>query len=173
MRLFVLGAAVLALSACGGNNGAQGPCPVTGVLSDATKIVRFAHGATEEISNVLVAGEIVNTSSGCRYRDSGLTAGVGIAIQMQAGQAGARARQVTYKLPYFVALTDANDRVLEKTQYETTLRLRDDTVAQTLETIDDIKIPLQEGQTGADYRVIVGFQLTGRQLAYNRKQRQR
>ena len=172
MRFFVLGAAALALSACG-NGVAQGPCPTTGVLTDATKIVQFTPGSAEDISNVLVAGEIVNTSSGCIYRKSGLTAGVGIAIQMQTGQAGARARQVTYKLPYFVALTDANDRVLEKTFYEATLRLRDDTVAQKLETVDDIRISLDEGQTGADFRVIVGFQLTPQQLAYNRRKKRK
>ena len=173
MRLFVLGAAALALSACGGNDVAQGLCPATGVLSDATKIIQFAPGAAEEIGNVIVAGEILNTSSGCVYRESGVTAGVGITIRMQTGQAGAKARQVTYKLTYFVALTDANDRVLEKTFYQATLRLRNDTVSETLETVDDIRIGLSEGQSGADFRVIVGFQLTPQQLAYNRKQKKR
>ena len=171
--LLGVGVTGLMLASCGDSEESLGPCPSTGVLSDAAKIVKFAPGGSEEVASALIAAEVVNTTSGCRYDGTDITAGVGLAIEAVVGQAGAKSRQLRYVLPYFVAVTDANDRVLSKREFEATLRLKDNTVVRVLEIVDDIEIKMPAGKTGADYRVIVGFQLTPAQLDYNRRQRRR
>ena len=75
------------------------------------------------------------------------------------------------ELPYFVAIVGPDQAILAKQVFRSPIEFeKNRRRAGAMEQIDQT-IPLAEGQTGADFEVLVGFQLTAQQLDYNRQQR--
>lgn len=161
-------AALLALGGCSSLDTRPnvGPCPVVGSLYDASRLVEV--GEVERHENVGFTGAIEGANGFCRYVGKNpLTMGITVDFAFGRGPMAQGDRR-TYR--YFVAVTRRDSVVLAKEYFEVEARFRDgQTVLRKRETIDGITIPrATETISGTNFEVVVGFELTPEQLAFNR-----
>jgi hypothetical protein len=143
-----------------------GPCPVVGALYDANRVVDVQ--GVERHENVGFTAQIEGVRGFCRYiNDNPIT--MEIEIDFAFGK-GPKAQGDRHSYPYFVSVTRRDRLVLAKEKYamDVTFPKGKDIVRRT-EKVDGIVIPRATATVnGTNFEVIVGFDLTPEQLAYNR-----
>lgn len=144
----------------------QGPCPAAGSLYEAQRVVKL-DGQGDQYSNIRYTGEITGVSLFCRYvEDNPITAAVD--LEMSFGR-GAQATSDTETYNVFVAVTRTNRAVMEKQIFPIEVRFpRGVDVVTRKETIGRIVIPRADSTiSGANFEVLVGFELTEEERAFN------
>jgi len=143
-----------------------GPCPVAGALYDASRIVEV--GEVERHENVGFTGIVEGVRGYCRYvgKDP-ITMEVDIDFTLGRGPMAVGDRR-TYE--YFVTVTRRDRTVLAKQIMTMDVRFPNGvTEVRRRERVPGIVIPrATETVSGTNFEVIVGFELTPEQLAYNR-----
>ena len=146
-----LGLAAMLMTSCAGvdldDSPNVGPCPVAGTLYDASRVVEI--DGPERHENVEYTGEIE--------------------IDFAFGK-GPKATASTRTYPVFVTVTRRDRSVLAKERFDIQVAwpAGKDIVRHT-ETVPGIVIPrANETISGSNFEVLVGFDLTPEQLAYNR-----
>lgn len=171
----VLSVAAFVLGACGSSSDsapavAEKPaCPAMSVLSDAAGLTRFAEGKPHTPDNITYEVEVIDAKALCQPASGDqVTADVGLSIYVRRGPAGKDLTGVT--IPYFVALTETNTRVISRATYETQVPL--DWTKGSGGVIEHltVSVPLG-GKSPYAFEIIGGIQLTGAELAEERKRR--
>lgn len=165
----------LALAGCGSTNVLQrldytpnsGPCPVIGSIYDVSRYVKFADGEGKLYSDIAFTGEITDVRLYCRYTgEQPLVAEVEIDFAFGKGPMAA-GNSADY--PYFVAVTRRNGKVLAKEYFTTEAEFGREPVDSKTELVNRITIPrADESISGVNFEIVVGFDLTEEQLAFNR-----
>jgi hypothetical protein len=144
-----------------------GPCPYVKVLYDAARYVELKDNK-EASTAVGYTGEIQNLSSACAYKSD-----EPIKVQMEIlfglGK-GPQATSSTKTYRYWVAVTDRNNAVINKQEFDlpVTFPAGQDRVLMT-DKIMGIVIPrLRPTVSGANFEVLVGFDVTPEMVAFNR-----
>lgn len=143
-----------------------GPCPVAGVLYDANRVAQIE--GVERHENVGFTGQVEAVRGYCRYTGTNPIT-MEIELDFAFGK-GPKATDDSHVYPYFVTITRRDRSVLAKQIYavEAKFPKGKDIVRQT-EKIDGIVIPrATETVSGTNFEIIVGFDLTPDELAYNR-----
>jgi hypothetical protein len=143
-----------------------GPCPVAGTLYDASRVVDI--DGPERHENVVFTGEIQGLRGFCRYVGTNPIT-MEIEIDFAFGK-GPKATASTHTYPVFVTVTRRDRSVLAKERFDIQVAWPSgkDIVRHT-ETVPGIVIPrANETISGSNFEVLVGFDLTPEQLAYNR-----
>jgi hypothetical protein len=143
-----------------------GPCPVVGVLYDASRLVEV--GAEERHENVGFTGSVEGVEGFCRYvGDNPITMGIDVDFAFGRGPKAA-SEERTYR--YFVAVTRRDQVVLAKEYFDVNVRFRDgENVVRRRERVEGITIPRATPTiSGTNFEILVGFELTPEQLAFNR-----
>jgi hypothetical protein len=143
-----------------------GPCPVAGVLYDANRVAEIK--GAERHENVGFTGQIEAVRGFCRYINSNPIT-MELEIDFAFGR-GPKAEGETRTFPYFVSVTRRDRSVLAKDVSNVTVKFPKgaDVVRQT-EKVEGIVIPRATPTvSGTNFEVIVGFDLTPEELAYNR-----
>ena len=144
-----------------------GPCPYVKVLYDAARYIDFKD--EREASNAVGwSGEIQGISAGCQYKDEEpIKVTMEVLFELGKGPQ-AQGNSKTYR--YWVAVTKRNDAVIAKQYFDlpVTFPAGQDRVYAT-ETINQITIPRASLTTsGANFEVLVGFDVTPQMAAFNR-----
>lgn len=142
-----------------------GPCPVAFALYEASRLVKF-HGS-ESYANVGFTAEINKVRSLCRYvGEQPIRADLVLDIAFGRGPA-ASGDTATYE--YFVAITRKDIEVIEKQIFPITVTFPEGTdIVELTENVGEIIIPrANENTSGANFEIIVGFELTQEQIAFN------
>ncbi|NNC38635.1 MAG: hypothetical protein HKO02_14350 [Hyphomonadaceae bacterium] len=142
-----------------------GPCPEAFALYEASRMVEFR--GEEAYNNVGFTAEIDKVRSLCRYvGDSPISADLTLDISFGRGPA-AQESSATYQ--YFVAVTRKNIDVIEKQVFPITIDFPvGENVVRATENVGEIIIPRANDTTsGANFEIIVGFELTPEQIAFN------
>lgn len=159
--------AVLA-AACSSNgkDEAKGPsCPKVGVLADAAKLVNFA-GSESSMSEIVYRAEIVNAAATCDIDDDRVDLALAIQVHAVRDAAGGAA---IYPARYFVAVVDKDERILAKKVFDLAIAFEGAQAQRVLrDSIDEIRIPIENEEAAGTYQVLVGFELTPDQVIYNR-----
>jgi hypothetical protein len=144
-----------------------GPCPFVKSLYDAARYVEFKDGR-EASAAVAFSGEIQGMSAGCSYKDE-QPIEVTMEVLFELGRGPqAEGRQKTFR--YWVAVTDRNRSVIAKETFSlpVTFPEGEDRVYVT-EQVGSITIPRAGiGVSGANFEVLVGFEVTPQMAAFNR-----
>lgn len=146
----------------------QGPCPLMGVLYDSSRVVDFAQPANERFANIEYTGEMQGVRGLCRYVDADpITMSMEINMSFGRGPAATSDRQ-TYR--YWVAVTRRGRAPIEKQYFDVDVRFpRGQAVVDHVERIERIVIPrANQDISGENFEILVGFELTPEQLAFNR-----
>lgn len=158
--------ALLALAACGTERIVL--CPGTAILADTASERVFRPGAPLDPSGVAVSAAITDISADCVYdKDRGDTIS-NLDVDFKATRPPT-ADPASYNLTYFVT-TNAGDRLLAKRMFQVRFDFAPGSATATASASPDgIIVNLEPGHLPTDYELLVGFQLTAEQLAYNRK----
>jgi hypothetical protein len=144
-----------------------GPCPLMGVLYESSRVVAFAE-PEERFANVAWTGEVRAVRGLCRYIEAEPIV-MNLQVDMAFGRGpAAEAQSHTYR--YWVAVTRKDLAPIAKEYFEVTVDFPAgaDRVRKR-EEIDRIVIPrASDTVSGANFEVLVGFELTPEQLAFNR-----
>jgi hypothetical protein len=144
-----------------------GPCPYVKVLYDAGRLVEF-NGGKEASANVGFTGEIQGISAGCAYKG---TEPIRIAMDVLFALGKGPTAQGNHKVfRYWVAVTDRNREVLAKEYFDlpVTFPAGQDRVMVN-ESVQGITIPRIDAKvSGANFEVLIGFDVSPEQAAFNR-----
>lgn len=144
-----------------------GPCPLMGVLYDTSRVVGFARPG-ERLANVTWTGEVRAVRGLCRYVGAEPIV-MNLEIDLAFGR-GPAAEGRTHAYRYWVAVTRKDQAPIAKQYFDVSVDFPGDAdrVSRT-ETVERIVIPrASETISGANFEVLVGFDLTPEQLAFNR-----
>ncbi|WP_309645858.1 Tat pathway signal sequence domain protein [Phenylobacterium sp.] len=144
-----------------------GPCPFVKVLYDAARYVEFKEGR-EASANVAYSGEIQGISAGCQYKDDDPIK-VTMEVLFELGK-GPQATSDTKTYRYWIAVTKRNDSVITKQYFDLPVKFAEgqDRVYAT-EEIGQVTIPRATNTTsGANFEILVGFDVTPQMAAFNR-----
>lgn len=178
MRLSVLSlfAAALVLTGCssvrntlGDPDPNPGPCPNALALYDAHRLVEMS-GEGQTFQNVGFTGEILNVASSCRYTDRNSDPiDMEMAVSLAFGR-GPAAQGDTKTYEMFVAVTRTDRAVIDRQVFPITVTFEpgQDRV-EVIEEFSQISLPRVSPTTsGANFEILVGFELTDEQLEFNR-----
>jgi hypothetical protein len=144
-----------------------GPCPFVKTLYDAARYVEFK-GDREASANVGFTGEIQGVSAMCEYKsDEPIKVKVEVLFELGRGPAAAGGSK-TYR--YWVAVTDRDRAVLARQSFDLPVQFEagQDRIYKT-ETVNQIVIPRAKATvSGANFEVLVGFEVTPQMAAFNR-----
>lgn len=169
LRALALGALALVLAGCGGGLSSRknpAPCPRAYALHEASRIVEFR--GPEAFENVAFTGEIQTVRSLCTYRKKGvIEADLELDIGFGRGPAATEEGKV-YR--YWVAVTRKDLAVLDKQFFDLKVRFeRDRRILYARENVERIVIPQANKEvSGANFEILVGFDLTAEQIEFNR-----
>ncbi len=144
-----------------------GPCPYVKVLYDAGRYIEFTEGR-EASANVAYSGEIQGISAGCQYKDDEPIS-VRMEVLFELGK-GPQATGDSKNYRYWVAVTTRNQSVITKEYFDLPVKFASgqDRVYVT-EEIAQITIPRATATTsGANFEILVGFDVTPQMAAFNR-----
>jgi hypothetical protein len=189
IRLFSLTAMALLLTACesmesayydmstngyGAANSGENllnyqKCPSVRIIDELSMLRQFAVG-DHAPSNIVSSVTLKEKSSTCEYDNN--SAIIDMTLEFN-GKVGPKGRYLQndnplHSYPFFVAIADLNGKILAKEIFAATIHYpsQGDTGTYT-ETLRQI-IPIKSKNSAKDYGVIVGFQLSDEELAYNR-----
>jgi hypothetical protein len=177
MRVIALIAAGLMLASCGSNPVTRafdtrdnaGPCPPAAILYDASRLVDI-NGEGNSYSNIAYTGELNDITLFCRYTDD-QPLRANIVLDMAFGK-GPQATSDQHTYTYWVAVTRRSAKVLAKQYFTVDVDFAGRDIAAQQVEIEDITIPRADSTiSGSNFEVIVGFELTDQQLAFNREGR--
>ena len=146
----------------------SGPCPFVKVLYDAARYVEMKDNK-EATADVGYTGEIQGLSSACQYK-----ADDPIKVEMQllfALGKGPQATGPSKTYRYWVAVTDRNNEVIAKEYFNlpVTFAPGQDRTLIT-DKVYGITIPrVRASVSGANFEVLVGFDVTPEMVAFNRE----
>lgn len=145
-------------------------CPSIHIVDDLGTLNDFTDEHRMILENMLAEIRILKGKSGCELATSSAT--VDMTLQF-VGELGPKARQqssdrpfLTY--PFFVAVTGPNGKIMAKEVFAVSMGFEPGQNTRThTEYLRQI-IPIKSPETAILYQVLVGFQLSPEQLAYNR-----
>lgn len=177
MRHFITISAALLVAACGGGAISErlhsrqnvGLCPPAGALYQASRIVEFK-GEGADFASIEYTGEIVDVRLLCRYaEDDPVRAQIEVDFAFGRGVQGEDSR---HDYGYWVAVTRPSGKVLNKVSFVSSANFGDNNITSKTEQISRIVIPRIDGTiSAANFEILVGFELTDDQLAFNQEGR--
>ena len=91
---------------------------------------------------------------------------------MIGAQRGAADRERRATFTYFIAVTDQKKTVLNKNAFDAKVEFPGNRSRVTLtDAAVNLNIPLKAGQSGSDFQIIVGFQMSREEMEFNRRAR--
>lgn len=143
-------------------------CPEAGVMPDAARIPVF-YGASgqPQAGDVAVTGILGRLQGACSFGKPGeAQLEITISFAAERGPKGVALRK--QPLPYFIAVLSPDETVLQRKAFSTKVDFDNAGRAFTSEE-HEISVPVPSKQAAGAYKVVVGFQLTPEQLAFNRE----
>jgi hypothetical protein len=149
-----------------------GPCPLMGALYETSRLVEFQDPNAQRYANIAFTGEVQGVRGLCRYVGEAPIV-MSIEVDMAFGR-GPAARTNERAYTYWVAVVRRSSGLpLAKQYYTVDVRFPSgEDVMATTQTIEGIVIPRANADiSGENFEVMVGFELTEDQLAFNREGR--
>jgi len=172
-RLVVL-AAGLGLSGCDSLSKALGfgedtaleigpTCPRVAVGDDVGYVARF-DGQGSSKQHLLYAVKMDVPNGVCFLNEDSIDVEMSVPMRVQRGPA-MEERDITFG--YWVAIARTDKTILARESYQAETELRQDEVGQIVDEFDQT-IPINPGENGNNFVIIVGLTLSEEELNYNR-----
>lgn len=143
-------------------------CPKVSIVRDLQEITHLRDGAGRDATAVMSRAAIADFTGNCEYGSDGVTVNLKLAFVAERGPA---LQGDAGRYRYFVAVFRPGEQVpAAKSEFDTGARFTaEDPRRGWVEEVAP-HIPLPKDFNAKDWQVMVGFQLTESQLAYNRTQ---
>lgn len=146
-------------------------CPDVRIVDELANLTEFSGDGPETTENLVSTVYLNKVESGCEFSQKNVT----IDLKLEfAGNLGAKAKtqpsdKPFFAYPFFIAVLNANDEILAKEVFSASMSYSRAEERHTYyESLRQI-IPFEDEAAARNYKVLVGFQLTQDQLAYNRR----
>ena len=159
-------AAILLMAGCGVQEAVTAPaCPNVQTLAAASQVTKFRDGPGRDLTDVVMEAEIVDFAGTCATDDDGRV-DVELIVNIE-GRRGPAVRDGDTNVDYFVAITNGADLVFGKSVFSSELEFRGN--VSRVQTDDEIVLDFlpERGFAGVNYAIVIGFQLTPEERAYN------
>lgn len=159
-----------ALSGCGWGSSeekmAAVVCPEVGMMQQASEIAVFQGTPGALPQDDIQAVGTLDWQGACNLDKDGVAK-----IKMKVNFAARKGPKGTMleeqKLPYFVAVLDSDENVLQREEFATKVGFDASNMGMTEEE-HSIKFPVPSKDAAQNYKVVVGFKLTPEQAAFNK-----
>jgi hypothetical protein len=143
-------------------------CPSASVLADTAQLTVFRPGAPLDPSGEAYSVGIMAVNTSCHYAKGAQAIPTDIGFTVRAVRAPSP-DAADYQVPYYLAITQG-DRILSKKNFTLTIHFAPGSAAATQNvSLDETVINIEEGHPATDYQLLVGFQLSDADRAYNLK----
>jgi hypothetical protein len=161
-------AAVLALAGCSEKSTRAGlTCPPVQTVPSADTIAFFGPGG-HEAKDVTAGARFFKIQTTCARETVGVAVNATIVFYVQRETAATKGAT----LPYFVALVDPGQHLLTEEAFQSKATfVGADVYTETKPEEITVHIPVKNDTEASAFTVVVGFQLTPDQLAFNRATR--
>lgn len=168
----LVGALAVPLVGCGGGPDEdlvrKLPCPRVMIL-DGADIVTIFRERGRDLTDVAYRAELNQVVTECEYDYGDGIIYYNVAFDGTA-EIGPAAPSRTVNLKVFMAATETDSEVLRKSVMDVPVTFTgNDRQVRFVQTVEDSRLPYVEGIDGSAYEILIGFQLTRAQLAYNRR----
>ncbi len=143
-------------------------CPDVAILADTAKLPAFDPAKGDDPSNLTYSVAMTNVKTRCDYSKRANEADSNVRIFYTASRPPG-GEETHYRVPYYVAVTTGGNIVDKQIHW---LEFDFPTAASTVSGeayVDSIDIKVAPQKRSYEYHLLVGFQLTEAQLAYNKK----
>ena len=182
--LFSVLAICLAVSACDSlsnkfmdtvSGKVQLACPPQNIIADASRRLTYQPGPGRDLIDIDNEIVITQVSLECDSRvnrsSRAGTMTVAVTTVMDAVRGPANKNRQT-KIDYFVAVTDRADKIMYREAFAIDLAFADNESRREIVSPPvRLTIPIQAGQSGKNFRILVGLVLSREQLDMNRRDR--
>jgi hypothetical protein len=146
------------------------PCPPSGVLADAVAVSKLKAGSPvtgiQDPSVVIYSAEISRPVLECDYDRKAFTLSVDMAFTVRAVRGPAEAADPP--LEFFVSIIDLDENVVAKNVYRYQPNFGANRAVQWTQNVRNLVVPVTREARPGDFEILIGFQLTQDELAYNR-----
>ena len=164
-----LGLGLLA-AACGTDEGPRFACPQAILVEDAAQLVRF-EGPGRDLTDVDFEAEIQAPAIGCSFDEEEFAVVGDMQLRIVASR-GPADNDRTARFEYFVAVATAvGRRIIAREEFGLSVPFEGNRTRVVVVEELSPRIPIRADETGAEYRLYVGFKLSPEELDYNRKAR--
>ncbi|MCK5374543.1 MAG: hypothetical protein KAJ40_04610 [Alphaproteobacteria bacterium] len=149
----------------------RSPCPKVEIVDDLSSISDFSSPHHRNKENLISRVDLKSAESACNL--SSKTAIVDLKLLFN-GTLGPKGRNKTsekpfFSYPFFVAVTTPTGKIMAKEIFAASITYASGENEHTyFENLRQI-IPIKNKNKANNYRILIGFQVTPDQLAYNRK----
>ena len=139
-------------------------CPRVTKITEAAQLTRFAPSG-HDLTDVIFEAEIGDINGSCSLSDNTVKVEMTADFIASLGPAD-KAHKADFA--YFVAITDLNEKVLARQQFDSSIDFPGNKTRSGIREQLEQAIPLQKGQRGDDFHIYLGFVLSREEFAYNR-----
>lgn len=169
IRIAGIAAATVVLVGCSNDSKKEDFCPAISAILDASSLVVAKQGTAPDPSNVLYSVQIVSATGKCDYDKKKRSSDSDVTVTFRATRAPT-GNAANYSVPYFVGVTEGDDRVLQKQTYNVPFAFAPGQASVTFtDTVSSVAIQAGREKQPYDYQILVGLQITKGQLDYNRE----
>ncbi len=144
-------------------------CPRVDVIEELSSVTTLGNTPSGLNPGVMSEIKIMQVASACEYDAQSVTADISVSFEAKLGMDGLTSAEPVYTYPYFIAVTTPGGRILAKELFDAPIKY---TVNNNTIIYKDMVrqiIPVIDRNDGGRHTILVGFQLTPDQLAYNRQ----
>jgi hypothetical protein len=145
-------------------------CPKVSIVRDLQEVTHLSAGGGRDATAVASRAALADFTGNCEYGSDGVTVNVKLAMVAERGPA---LQGDTDRYRYFVAVFRPGEQVpAAKSEFETGARFTAEDPRRVWVEEVTPHIPLPKDVNAKEWQVMVGFQLSAEELAYNRRQLQ-
>lgn len=162
-------AAILTVAGLAACTSAQSslPCPEVAVLDGVDRLTRFREGKGRDLTDVEFEATMRGLSGTCDYESGRVDMLARLEIEVRRGPALATGQAADFD--FFVAVLDPSETMIAKEVFHTEVPFESNRGRVfDVEELEPV-VPLPDVNRGPLYSVLIGFQLTEEELAYNRR----
>lgn len=146
------------------------PCPQVEIVDDLSSLSDFVNPKKQTKENLISRVDIRSAESACKL--SSKSAIVDLKLNFD-GKLGAKGRmnksdKPFFSYPFFVAVTSPSGKIMAKEIFAASLTYAPGENTHTYNEVLRQIIPVNSKSQASRYKVLIGFQVTPDQLAYNR-----
>ncbi|MBU0859921.1 MAG: hypothetical protein KJ667_08280, partial [Alphaproteobacteria bacterium] len=140
-------------------------CPRVGVVDDLNSLTQMTEGGAE-----ISSAQLIDIQSQCTVNENNVIVDMDIVFDAAIGAQG-RVKDTdtaSFSYPYFIAITTPSGDITAKEVFSATIAFESGT--DRLNHAEQLRqvIPLTGAYNARDYEILIGFQLSESELAFNR-----
>ena len=151
----------------------QGECPAVSRVAELSSLYQFTNPSRPDNKTKISEAHITRVASTCARTGNNLKLDIAINFDGGLGDKGRihPGDKPSFAYPYFIAITNSKNQILSKEIFAVSFSYDSNAKLQMQSEQLSQVVPLG-GDDPTTYRILIGFQLSPEELAYNRKQPQ-